>query len=108
MNENFNSDSDIERYQVWELVSFKNQETDEIVNNLPESEIPKNHRTDTKYAIYSVKRTTDDKIFTVGDTVGLDKDSPIGEIKWMFVSFEQLRIDTSGIGIPLTDDITII
>lgn len=103
----YNSDSDLSRYQVWELISFKNQETGEIVNEIPENEIPNDHnRTKTKYAIYSVKRTTDGEIFTIGDTFGVQySDRAFGEIDWMFVSHEQLRMDMGKLGFPLTDDI---
>lgn len=104
----YNSDSDLERYQVWEIVSFRNQETKEIVDTVPESEIPNDHNRDHfKYEIYSVKRITDDEVFTLGDTIGTKySDKPTGKIDWMFVSFEQLRIDIGRMGFPLTDDIT--
>jgi len=103
----FNSDSDLERYQVWELVSFRDQKTKEIVTLIPENEIPNDHnRENFKYEIYSVKRTTDGEIFTIGETIGVKySNKPIGEIDWMFVSFEQLRIDTGNMGIPFTDDL---
>lgn len=109
----YNSDNDILRYQVWEIISFKDKETDEIVNEVPENDIPidneygiKYYKDDSKYSIFSVKRTTDNEIFTIGNTVGfIHSDKPFGEITLLWINGIQLRIDINNVGFPLTDDI---
>ena len=98
---------DESKYQVWELISFKNQETGEIVNEVSENEIPKDHNmnNNSKYSIHSVKRITDNEIFTIGDTVGfIGIEHSFGQITWMWINNIQLRIDIGKGGFPLTDD----
>ena len=112
---NSDNDDDLKRYRVWEVISFKNKETGEIVNEVPEEDIPidneyliKYYRGDSKYSIFSVKRTTDNEIFTIGDTIGWvfdTEDRNLGKIDQMWINGPQLRIDIRKFGIPLTDDV---
>lgn len=112
MNE-YNSDKDILRYQVWEIISFKNKETGEIVNEVPENDIPvdnkygiKYHKDGSKYSIYSVERTTDGEIFTIGDEIGfVYNDNSFGKITQMYINGIQLVLEQGNGGFPLTDDV---
>lgn len=104
-----NFDDDYSRYEVWEIESFQNQETEEIIDKISDDEIPTSHmQNHWKYKIYSVRRTTDNELFTVGDMIGtIFSNNPLGNIDWFHVSHEQMRILIKNLGIPLTDDLIV-
>lgn len=106
-----------ERYEVWKIQSYRNIETREIVNNIPDHEIPNSHIPDHwKFEIYQVLRTTDNNIFQIGDNIssnfynGLEDqyETQFGIVDWIYVMNIQLRFNFGNMGLPFTDDIKVI
>lgn len=104
--EDFDDDS---RYESWKIKSLRNNETGDIIFDFDQEMINKSHNIDgksnTKYDIYEVERTTDGEVFKIGDEIKMKWDNkPFMKIDYFFVSGNQIRVNHKNFGIPFTDD----